>query len=84
MPKNVCVGRRPQQEKVDKMHSPFFVDSLKLSLSVIITPRRVGSGGVIMTLSDSRQSGSIRCIYSSFLFNNCAFCHFNTVTTRIR
>ena len=33
---------------------------------------------------DSRQSGSIRCISSSFLFNNGTFYLFNMVTTRIQ
>ena len=33
---------------------------------------------------DSRQTGSIRCISSSFLFNNGTFCHFITVTSRIQ
>ena len=51
-----------------------------LNTTVTLKSKKKMSGCV----PDSRQSGSIRCIYSSFLFNNGAFCHFNTVTTRIR
>ena len=51
-----------------------------LNTTVTLKSKKKMSGCV----PDSRQSGSIRCIYISFLFNNGAFCHFNTVTTRIR